>query len=410
MTETRKSVESAPDPGDPRLGDGAAWADLCNALARASRLVLGDGVPDAPRERAEGFRYLTRFLAAGIAVCVEHADSDDPVFVRMIDHTMKWGLDAPDCLYLYASVRGDARYRIHGNRGSANHLDIQVNYGHFADGDIASWGTISSLSGLDLETAKDGSFELALSAEKQDGNWLRLEPNAEFVLVRQYFGDWENEGPADLCIERRGGEGPAAPPRCDQMAARLERLATWLERGGALWEQMSRGLLGMAPNSLLVHLPEGGASERAGMAGQAYGMGNFACEPDEAVILEFRPPPCRHWSVSLANYYWESLDYETRQSALNHHQASLDADGAFRGVIAHRDPGVPNWLDTAGHARGTLAVRFLLAETAPEVVTRVVPLSEVRGQLPPDTPAIAPGERVRSLERRRRAVRRRFRR
>jgi hypothetical protein len=111
MTETRKPVEPAPDPGDPRLVDGTAWADLCDALARASRLVLGDGVPDAPRDRAEGFRYLTRFLAAGIAVCVEHADSDDPVFVRMIDHTMKWGLDAPDCLYLYASVRGDARSR-----------------------------------------------------------------------------------------------------------------------------------------------------------------------------------------------------------------------------------------------------------------------------------------------------------
>jgi hypothetical protein len=410
MAETREPVEPESDPGDPRLVEGRSWADLCQALARASHRVLGEGVPDAPRDRAEGFRYLTRFLAAGIAVCVEHADPDDPVFVRMIDHKMKWGLDAPDCLYLYASVKGGARYRIHGHRGSANHIDIQVNFGHFAQGDIASWGTIASVGGDELRTADDGSFELVLAAEPRSGNWLRLGPDAEFVLVRQYFADWENERPADLVIERLDGEGPIAPPRTDRMAARLDGLATWIERGGALWEQMSRGLLGMPANTLVVHRPEAGASDRAGMAGQAYGMGNFACGPDEAVILSFRPPACRHWSVSLANYYWESLDYESRQSSLNHHQARLDRDGVFRGVIAHRDPGVANWLDTAGHERGTLALRFLLAAEAPAVEARVVPWSRVRDALPPDTATVDPDERARRLARRRRAVWRRFRR
>ena len=36
---------------------------------------------------------------------------------------------------------------------------------------------------------------------------------------------------------------------------------------------------------------------------------------------------------------------------LNGHQAVLD-DGVFRAVVAHRDPGVANWLDTAGNRRG----------------------------------------------------------
>ena len=62
----------------------------------------------------------------------------------------KWGLDMPDCLYLFAPVRGDATYRIHGERGSANHFDVQVNFGHFASGDIGSWGTISSRHGGEL--------------------------------------------------------------------------------------------------------------------------------------------------------------------------------------------------------------------------------------------------------------------
>jgi len=29
-------------------------------------------------------------------------------------------------------------------------------------------------------------------------------------------------------------------------------------------------------------------------------------------------------------------------------------------VIAHEDPGVPNWLDTGGHREGTIFWRYLL--------------------------------------------------
>jgi hypothetical protein len=397
------------DPADARVMSGKAWDDFCETLKRFGRLVVGEGVPDSPRDRAEGFRYLTRLLAAGIVTCLEHADPDYPSFGRMMDCTMRWGLDCPDCLYLYATVRGDASYRIHGNRGTARHIDIQVNYGHFASGDISAWGTISSLNSLDLRTQPDGSFELILSAEEHEGNWLRLAPEAEFVLVRQYFNDWENERPADLFIERVGAEYPAPPPRTDQIAARLERLSMWLGKGGALWERMSKGALGLPPNTLNVYLPQD-SNQRAGLRGQAYGIGNFRCAPDEAVIVEFAPPECQYWSVSLANWYWESLDFADRQTSLNGHQAVLDRDGVFRAVIAHEDPGVANWLDTAGHTEGTIVARFLLADTGPEPKLRAVKLAGLRSELPADTPRVDPATRAEVLERRRRAVLRRYRR
>ena len=404
-----RSAATFPDPGDPRLVSGEAWDAFCDSLKRARRIVLGDGVPDSPRDRAEGFRYLTRFLAAGIAQCVAHDDPDAPVFGRMIEYSMPWGLDSPDTLYLYAGIRPDASYRIVGSRGSANHIDFQVNRGHFSQGDIASWGTLASLDGFDLAEAADGSFELTLSAQPRPGNWLRLGPGAEFVLVRQYFADWETEQPADVLIERADeGAYPIAPPRSDAVARRLERLSDWLDKGGALWEKMSRGLLAMEPNTLVVHRPDD-AGEHTGMRGQAYGMGNFQCGPDEAVIVEFEPPACHHWSVSLANWWWEAVEYATRQSSLNHHQARLDGDGVFRGVIAHEDPGVPNWLDTAGNLRGTLAARFLRADRAPLPRLRAVPARRVRDELPDDTPRMDAGARAQILARRRRAVWRRFR-
>jgi hypothetical protein len=164
--------------GEPGDALAAAWRDLADALGRAERRVLGPGVPDSPRDRAEGFRHLLRFLTAGHLLCVEHADPDHPEFVHMVEPAWKWGLDMPDCLYLYAPVRGDAAYRIHGRRGSANHLDVQVNWGHFALGDLSAWGTVSSLSGLDLELDRDGRFELRLGGARPPGggSWLPLAP------------------------------------------------------------------------------------------------------------------------------------------------------------------------------------------------------------------------------------------
>ena len=396
------------DPG-ASIMSGEAWAQLLETLRGASQLVLGPDVPDDARHRAEGFRYLTRLLAAGLVTCVEFADADYPEFGRMVDPAMKWGLDCPDCLYLYTTVRGGATYRIYGNRGSANHIDIQVNYGHFASGDIASWGTISSMNGLELESGADGSFELFLSEAQRPGNWLALAPNAEFVLVRQYFNDWDSERPADLYIERAGARYPAPPPAPQQIAARFTRLRQWMEKSAALWERMSKAALGMPTNSLNVYLPQD-SDQRAGMRGQAYGIGNFRCSTDEAVIVEFTPPACRHWSVSLANWYWESLDFATRQTSLNGHQAALDREGVFRGVIAHGDPGVANWLDTSGLTSGTLTARFLLADAAPEIAFRMVKLSELPSALPPDTPRVDAATRAQQIDARRRAVLRRYRR
>ncbi|MFP6641503.1 MAG: hypothetical protein VCC04_14760 [Myxococcota bacterium] len=396
------------DPLDPGVMNGAAWQKLCETLSASSALVLGEGVPDSPRHRAEGFRYLSRFLAAGIVSCVAHNDPDHPVFGRMMDYNMPWGLDNPDCLYLYAPLRGGAAYRVFGRRGSARHIDFQVNFGHFANGDVSSWGAVSSLDGLELETNQKGEFELVIGGEERGPNWLPSSDTVEFLLVRQYFDDWENERPADLLIDRIGAEYPVPPPRTDQVAGRIHQLARWIERGGKLWEQMSRSFLSMDPNTLVIHMPDR-AGERSGLKGLAYGMGHFACGPEEAVIMEFDPPECHYWGVALANYYWECVEFATRSCSITRAQSVLSSDGRFRAVIAHLDPGVPNWLDPGHNEEGTLTARFLHGDRAPEIQFRTVPLHEVGNFLPDDTPTIAPAERAQQLQARRHAAIRRYR-
>ena len=404
---SRALAEVAED-ADPRVMTGEVWSDLCRTLEKAGRFVLGDDVPDSPNDRAEGFRYLLRFLAAGINACVEHSDPDVPEFGRMMDWNERWGLDNPDCLYLISTIRGDAAYRIHGRLGGAHHLDVQVNAGHYAYGTVAAVKTIASLNLPQLERGEGGTIEIFLGGPPRETNWIPLADDAQFVLLRQLFLDWEREEPGHFLIERVGGEVTIPRPRTDQIAERIDRLRSWLDVGGQLWENMSKVMVNREPNSLIVGPPEA-SGEHSGTAGQSYGMGNFHCGEDEAVILEFAPPPCHYWSVSLATWWWEAIDPATRQSSLNGHQARLDDDGRFRAVISHDDPGVPNWLDTAGHTKGTAIVRLIDAEAALEPIYHVVPRSEVLDHLP-TTARVPPDERQRLLARRRDAFATRYRR
>ncbi len=398
----------------PRLSSGETWRELCARLVSLETLVQGEGAPDPAALRAVGYRYLTRFLAAGLRVCIESDDPEYPVFGRMIDNAMSWGLDNPDCNYSFARVRGDARYRIAGTRGGARHIEFQVNTGHLGDGNApgfgnvaATWRTLSFLAGDALRCEPDGRFEIRLSREEQPGNWLRLDDDAHYVLVRQYFDDWEHEVPAVFSIERENASYPPPAPTLERLTRHFETLSTWLDAGARCWDRVSRLLLSLEPNTLLV-FDVSRDVDRPGLHGQSYGMGPFACAADEAVIVEFAPPRCRMWSVALANTWWESIDFGARQSSLNGHQAELDPDGVFRGVIAHRDPGVPNWLDPEGCARGTLAVRFLFAEVTPKPVLRTVKLADLDAAIHPRTRRIAPAERNAVLARRHRALQRRY--
>ena len=117
----------------------------------------------------------------------------------------------------------------------------------------------------------------------------------------------------------------------------------------------------------------------AGMDGLLYGKGHFKIGDDEAAILEFRPPECRYWSFQIMNDFWETQEFDLRQTSLNGHQGRLDPDGVFRGVIAVNDPGVPNWLDPVGHGNGLICARVLYPKSTPEVTIRTVPLT--RGEL-----------------------------
>jgi hypothetical protein len=94
----------------------------------------------------------------------------------------------------------------------------------------------------------------------------------------------------------------------------------------------------------------------------SYSMAPYVLGPDEALVMTARWPECRFANVSLWNRHLQTFDYAHRTVALNRAQTVLEPDGTFRAVIAHQDPGVPNWLDTEGRPFGLVFWRYFLPD------------------------------------------------
>jgi hypothetical protein len=158
-----------------RLSDGSAWRDFCHALERAGEVVLRAEAPADPFDRAEGYRYLTRLLRAGLESQLEFADPRFPGFFQLSHETVKIGNDNPDNVYRNANVSGRYRYRIRGTRGGAPYISFGTKGGGYeSDGTMLPTG---QLDGDQLTSAPDGRFEVRVSSTRQPGNWLPMRPD-----------------------------------------------------------------------------------------------------------------------------------------------------------------------------------------------------------------------------------------
>ncbi len=372
----------------------AMWRDFVGQVEGLWGRVM-EGRP--PGQDAEGLRYMLRYLAAGIAACVEFDDAVHPEFGVLIENRRSWGLDCPDSKYAFTRVEPGATYRVTGNPGTATDLDMQIDSDHLADGRTTDWKC--------LERWRRGNGSLPVDASGDVSVTFTAPPDASYLHLREYFGDWEAEQPALLHVERMDAPLPPPPLALGDMKARMELLGLWLTAGASCWAELGRSLASGEPGPIQPFQPP---EDATAMGGQAYGFGGYRCGADEAVILEFTPPACRYWSVSLATWFWESADIANRQCSLNHTQASVDADGVVRIALAHPDPGTANWLDAAGHVRGTIAIRLIDADFLPEVGYRTVPLTAVADELGAGT--VTARQRAETLARRRRALVGRYRR
>lgn len=385
-----------------RVATGEVWDDFCDTLKAAGANILKHKDLDQ-RTQAEGYRYLSRLIRAGLEAFVEYADPAAPVLRRMVHETVKMGADNPDNYYENAVISGKYEYRITGNRGTVNFLTFSTHEGGYGQsGGLPPSGLLDS---RDLIVQDDGSMEIVISTKKpRKGNWLPMEHDTGMVMVRQTFLDKEKEEPARLKIElidnvtkaetcpggisddeRSTNPPPKAyrtephapeqlsPQKLDQglmNAADLVAGATFLfSRWTRKFQTHANELPRFDPK---ISTAAGGDPEIA------YYHSFWRLKQDEALVIEATPPPCEHWNFQLNNFWMESLDYRYFRIHLNKETAVYREDGSVVVVVAHKDPGVPNWLTTTGLPVGTMCWRWIRAAEHPVPQTRVVRLSDFK--------------------------------
>jgi hypothetical protein len=393
-------AEAALSEDGDTLGLPQAWSYLLDRLRVAADVVESNPANHNRVDLAAGMRHLLVLLAAGIdevlrfdpdpVLCVQPTSTDDLV---------TWGMECPDCIYTRALLRRGESYRLLGNRGTARYVGLQTMNG------IAA--TANQLVD-ELEVDADGNFEVVLSAEERAGNWMRIEGAHPTLTVRHFFYDWDTEVASSLRIERLGDTDETVPAdggpvdREVAVSRQLVALGDFVHDNLAFFLQFGAA----APSNGF--LPAIDRSDMGAAAENRPVIGRWELRPDEALIVEVEPPEGIYWSFSIGNPWWETIHYGRHQSSLNAHQAALDSDGLVRVVLCERDPGVANWLDTAGHSNGPIILRCVRTNTAPTPITRIVPFERIAAELPSDTTTVTPDERMSILAARRRAVRERF--
>lgn len=372
----RLSGKTQADVHAERIVSGKAWEEYCDRLKAAGTVLHQPGTPQDPFQQAEGIRYLSRLTRGGLEAFVEYADPAFPVLRRMAHETVKLGADNPDNYYFNAQISGKYEYRITGKRNTVNYIGFHTRNGNYGStGGLAPCGELDHRS---LVTEADGTFEIILSKTRKGRNWLKIEDETSLLIVRQTFLDRAKEVPAEIRIENLDGRTAPDPVTPQMIDEGLKTASFFVAGAGLLFARWAHGFQ-KHTNRLPMFDPE--TSNAAGGDPEIiYYHSHWKLEEDEALVIEVTPPSCESWNFQLNNYWMESLDYRYHTVCINKATAEYGPDGSVRVIVAHRDPGSPNWIETAGHHEGTMCWRWyrLPAGAAPvEPSCKVIKMNEI---------------------------------
>jgi len=345
----------------------AAFDNLLDVLREvADRFCGPEWGLSTPEDVAGGLRVVTNLLEGGL---VGHFDDDprQPVFRQIVTSTRKSLGDNADALYFDAPVSADHAYRVTGSTAGAVYVSFTIEAGG-TEGAFPE-RTAGVLNDTQFDVDETGRFEIFLGGPPRQRNWLGLDRDATRVTSRHYFEELRSPAVPPIPDVHLGIELVTAlralPPPSDASVARgLRRVARYV-RSRTL-EQPKPGerdqpaFVSHEPNAFPDPVPPGDHPLAA--ADAAYSMGPYVLGPDQALVITARWPVCRCANVSLWNRHLQTYDYAHRQVSLNRAQTQLEDDGSFRVVVAHRDPGVSNWLDTEGRPFGLVFWRYFLPE------------------------------------------------
>jgi hypothetical protein len=391
----------AQDQAAGRLLSGAAWEDFCETLKVAGRMIDQFGEQPSDLDRAEWYRFLTRLTRSGLERLVEN---NEPTRPRLRDMVWRQSINfqTVDQDHLMCQFDEARDYRITGMRGTIPYFVMAVltapaprNPGEqdWAPSgvkgleifDPANLKTTAFLASQQLAIAGDGTFEIILSQNDPGAGktWLKLQPDTNCILIRFVWSDRTTQLAPALTIERMDGAQPE-PLTPALMANNLAWAGQNVLGYAELvrnWWQGNQGNFSAKLNRLdfsrAQYLSNGGVPDRH------VAFGGWEKGVDEALVLEFIPPPCEYWNFQICNIWQENLDtFEDGNGWVNNNRFVAEPDGRVRIVIAERDPGrtgglSANWVNSFGHDKGQWGLRFVQTEITPAVSLWRVPIDRL---------------------------------
>jgi hypothetical protein len=349
-----------------------AFIELLDALRELPETFTDELKGLGAQSQLQGYRHLAHLLSYGFELYLE-SDPLRPAFVPLARPTQKILGDNTDSVYCFTQARGDQRYRIWGNRGDACYLSFCV-YAGEPDG---SWsdGLAAHINHTQIEFDDDGSFEIFLGPEETGApNRFEMGSRAVCIISREYYFDRAHDRLAKLHIENTAPVEPPRPESDESLAKKLAAVASFVNQTAAIIPPP----VSDEPNVL--GEPFGFEPDGMGWGtpDNVYAMGTFRLADDEIMVIEGRSPRCCYWGVQTWNHFLQSFDSRYHQVSRNSNQVAPNPDGTWTIYVSKHDPGLANWVGTAGHDEGIVFCRWLLAEEMPTKPTcRVVKRASV---------------------------------
>lgn len=378
-----------------------SWSCYVDLLKSAAELEHQIWMPEDESLRAALYRQFAMSLSQGYFFYF-HQDPEHPEFVPF-ENSAFLAQPNPDGVYHIAFVDGRGTYRVVGSRGNGPVVGFATGKGTFGVAENPGPG-FDNYDVDNIELDEDGNFDLIFSAEKPEsyaGQWLYLNPESEYILLRQFSYDWGKEEDARVAIQRLDSALGKRSLSAEDIDYKLRELfGGYVKRLSQVCIAMiDRGRKAAPVNSFRLSSYEelGNSADWP----QAYFEALFEFDQDEALIMETELPRSHlYWNVQVIDPLWNQVEFVHAQSSLNGQQARIDSDGIFRAVLSVSDPGVPNWLDTLGNLKGMLIGRWYRCSDHPLPSLKKVKLAELAQHLPADTPQINVVDRRRILGKR----------
>ncbi len=346
-------------------------------VRQAKATVKNDLLNDPVTATADGAQWLDRaidFWALSLALREVVGDTLRPAFVWPLDDTPKhWfghdfpgasvgGVANPDNIYRNAFLDGERHYevrgRVHANgpttfsleltRQTPGEMMLAPPAGKKLAADLGD--QLGILTQREIQTDANGCFRITLDPEPANGrvNHLRTAPGPLALNHRDTLANWRQVPNA---LEIHLLDDVAKGPELTEEEL-IRRTAHDLPGFVHFWTPFRRGFLGAPPpNDVSPLFP------RDGGWGYAAG-GRYALAEDEALVFVTRSGGAAYTGFQISDPWMMVPDMRVHQGSLNGSQVVPDADGTITYVIARRDPGIANWIDTGGHAEGWFMLRW----------------------------------------------------